>query len=121
MAGFRQNVPELLKELNVLLLTSKTEGLGTTILDAFASGVPVVATRAGGIPEIVEHKVSGLLADVGNARQLSQMVEMLTNNEDLRKNLVSNAKNKVKKFDYKLTAQKTLSVYNEIAAGRNSE
>ncbi len=114
MAGFRNNVPELLKELSVLLLTSKTEGLGTTILDAFASGLPVVATRAGGIPEIVEHKVSGLLADVKNVRQLSQMVEMLINNEDLKRNLIGTAKNKVREFDYKITAQKTLSIYNEI-------
>jgi len=39
---------------------------------------------------------------------------MLINNEDLKRNLIGNAKNKVKEFDYKITAQKTLSIYNEI-------
>lgn len=54
--GFRNDINELLPELNLFLMTSKTEGLGTTILDAFAAQVPVVATQAGGIPEIVQHE-----------------------------------------------------------------
>src|SRR5690606_2850452 len=59
--GFRNDVPKLMRELHMFLITSRTEGLGTSILDAFASDVPVVATRAGGIPEIVHHGESGLL------------------------------------------------------------
>ena len=51
----------------MFLITSETEGLGTSIIDAFACKVPVVATRAGGIPEIVEHEKSGLLADTKDA------------------------------------------------------
>ena len=54
--GFRNDVPDILGELNVFLITSKTEGLGTSILDALAAKVPVVATRAGGIPEIIKDK-----------------------------------------------------------------
>jgi L-malate glycosyltransferase len=114
LTGFRKNIAELLKELNVLLLTSKTEGLGTTLLDAFAGGLPVVATRAGGIPEIVEHKVTGLLADTGDAPSLAGMVEILLADENLRQNLVNNAIERVKDFDYKNTALKILDVYNQI-------
>ena len=71
MLGFRRDVAELLPQLDLLLLSSKTEGLGTTVLDAFAAGVPVVATRAGGIVEMVQHQQTGLLADVGDFRQLA--------------------------------------------------
>ena len=48
--GFRKDIPQLLPEIDVLIYTSKEEGLGTSILDALASGVPVLATQAGGIP-----------------------------------------------------------------------
>jgi glycosyltransferase involved in cell wall biosynthesis len=119
LTGFKTNVPELLKELDVLLLTSKTEGLGTSILDAFASGLPVVATKAGGIPEIVEHKVNGLLAETGNAQALADMVELLLTEEFLRKSLVENARIRVREFDYKVTAAKILEVYKGIAGVKN--
>lgn len=119
LTGFRKNIPELLKELDVLLLTSKTEGLGTTLLDAFAGGLPVVATRAGGIPEIVEHKVTGLLAETGVAPSLARMVELLLADENLRQNLVNNAFERVKDFDYKITALKTLEVYCQIKMQQN--
>lgn len=114
LTGFRTNTPELLKEFNVLLLTSKTEGLGTTILDAFASEIPVVATKAGGIPEVVEHGITGLLAETGDAQSLADMVEAVLKNSDLMKNLVINAGNRVKNFDYRISAAKTLEVYKEV-------
>lgn len=119
LTGFRTNIPELLKELDVLLLTSKTEGLGTSILDAFASGLPVVATKAGGIPEIVEHKVNGLLAETGDQLALANMVELLLTDDSLRESLVKNARIRVKKFDYKVTAEKILEVYQGIAGAKN--
>ncbi|MBE0663253.1 MAG: glycosyltransferase family 4 protein [Bacteroidales bacterium] len=121
LTGFRNNIPELLKELDVLLLTSKTEGLGTTLLDAFAGGLPVVATRAGGIPEIVEHKVTGLLAETGDAPSLAGMVEMLLADENLRQNLVKNAIERVIDFDYRNTALKILDVYNQIKLQQNQD
>jgi len=118
LTGFKNNVPELLKELDVLLLTSKTEGLGTSILDAFASGLPVVATKAGGIPEIVEHKVNGLLAETGDTQALTDMVELLLTENNLRKSLVNNARIRVRDFDYKVTAAKILDVYKGITGAK---
>jgi len=114
LAGFRENIHELIKELNVLLLTSKTEGLGTSILDAFAGGLAVVATRTGGIPEIVEHKVTGLLAEVGNESELAQMTRLVIEDIALREKIIRNAARKVLEFDFRITASKTLGFYNKI-------
>jgi L-malate glycosyltransferase len=114
LAGFRTNIKELLKELNVLLFTSKTEGLGTSILDAFAGELPVVATKAGGIIEIIEHKVTGLLSETGNAKGLAEMVELMLKDDDLRKEIVANAKDRVKDFDFKNTATKILEIYKVV-------
>lgn len=115
LAGFRKNIPELIKELDVLLLTSKTEGLGTSILDAFAGGLPVVATRTGGIPEIVEHMVNGLLAEVGNAQELADMTTLVINDRLLRESIIKKAAAIALGFDYRITASKTLELYQQIS------
>ena len=59
-----EDIYEILPELDIFLMTSKTEGLGSSILDAYACKVPVVATIAGGIPEIVLHEKTGLLTEI---------------------------------------------------------
>jgi L-malate glycosyltransferase len=114
LAGFRNNVPELLPGLDVFLMTSKTEGLGTSILDAFASGIPVVSTRAGGIPELVEDGLTGLLTDVGDHESLSLAVEQLLNDHDLRNRLIKAAETFVAGFGIREMGQKTMNVYTQI-------
>ena len=61
LPGFRDDVLALLKGFDIFVMSSETEGLGTSILDAMACGKPVVGTRAGGIPEVVEDGVTGFL------------------------------------------------------------
>lgn len=79
-AGFRQDIPQVLPALSVFLFTSRKEGLGTSVLDAFAARVPVVATDAGGIPEMVRHRETGWLAPVGAVRELAEGVSFLLEN-----------------------------------------
>lgn len=114
LLGFRKDVTKVMKSLDVFLITSKTEGLGTIVLEAFAAGIPVVATRAGGIPELVTDQVTGLLRDVGDVEGLTQAVHQILSNHELRNSLVNNAKTKVQGFSFLATAQKTLSIYQEI-------
>lgn len=111
MTGFRNDIPEILPELDVMLITSSTEGLGTTILDAFACKVPVVATAAGGIPEIVLHQKTGLLASVGDAVTLADAVQQLLNNGELRNQLVKGALQHLELFSREATAANTLREY----------
>jgi glycosyltransferase involved in cell wall biosynthesis len=73
--GKRTDVTDLLRMFDVFALSSKEEGLGITILEAMASGVPVVATCAGGIPEIVEHGVTGVLVPPGDEVVLGDAIE----------------------------------------------
>jgi len=77
---------------DLFVMTSKQEGLGSAILDAFAHEVPVVATDAGGIPEIVRHGDTGLLVDTGNAGQVAQAVLRMLEDEDLRQRCTHNAR-----------------------------
>ncbi|MFQ5447696.1 MAG: glycosyltransferase family 4 protein, partial [Saprospiraceae bacterium] len=114
LTGFRNDVPKILPEIDGLLFTSKTEGLGTSLLDAFAAGVPVVATAVGGIPEIVEHGVSGMLATPGDAPALARLLKEVMTDAELRQNLVRQAKAKVRLFSKEKMAEKMISVYSSI-------
>ncbi|MFD2246228.1 glycosyltransferase family 4 protein [Pontibacter ruber] len=116
--GFRNDIPEILPELDVMLITSETEGLGTTILDAFACQVPVVATQAGGIPEIVKDGHTGLLAPVKRPDLLAQKVIQILRDAPLRERLVKKAANLAQQFSKENTALHTLQVYQEVTNGR---
>ncbi|KAA5548721.1 glycosyltransferase family 4 protein [Adhaeribacter rhizoryzae] len=112
--GFRQDIPEILPELDVFLITSETEGLGTTILDAFACRVPVVATAGGGIPEIVKNNQTGMLAAVRDTDMLATHVLNVLTIDSLRSRLVTNATEFLNGFTKEQTALKTLAVYREV-------
>ncbi len=115
MTGFRNDVPQLLKSLDIFLMTSKTEGLGSSILDAFASRIPVVATRAGGIPEIVHDGETGFLADPGDAELLGKHILNLISHPELGEQLVENAYNYLlANFTKEIMAKKVLDIYQEI-------
>lgn len=114
LIGFRKDIPRILPEVDLLLFTSKTEGLGTSLLDAIACKVPIVATNAGGIPEIVVHEKTGLLAPVGDAESLAQQVQRMLENSVLRKQMIENATQKVQGFSKAVTAKKTLETYKDI-------
>jgi sugar transferase (PEP-CTERM/EpsH1 system associated) len=73
--GDRRDVPELLRALDVFVLPSRNEGISNTILEAMATGLPVVASRVGGNPELVEDGATGALVPPGDARALAAALE----------------------------------------------
>lgn len=107
--GFINNLPEVLFNLDVFLITSNEEGLGTSILDAHACRVPVVATRAGGIPEIVIDGVSGTTCNVEDVPALAEAVRARLNDHELFQ-----APEFVKDFSKEATATKTLRIYQTL-------
>lgn len=115
LAGFRNDIPDVLPDGGLMLMTSETEGLGTTILDAFACRVPVVATAAGGIPEIVIHEKTGLLSDVKDVPGLARNVERVFQDPDLRRRLIDGASQHLTHFSKASTAAATLLQYTAVA------
>lgn len=114
LCGFRNDMEQILPQLDILLFTSQSEALGTSLLDAFAAGLAVVATNAGGIPEIVIHKQTGLLAPVGDSQTLAMHTISLIRSPTLRKKLERNALKKVIDFSKENTASKTYAIYKEV-------
>ncbi|MBR42887.1 MAG: N-acetyl-alpha-D-glucosaminyl L-malate synthase BshA [Gemmatimonadetes bacterium] len=87
--GKRQAVEDLLSYADLFLLPSEEESFGLAALEAMASGAPVIATRAGGIPEVVEDGVSGRLLDVGDVTGMAEAGIRLLEDKDLRERMSS--------------------------------
>ncbi|MGE5433564.1 MAG: glycosyltransferase, partial [Candidatus Doudnabacteria bacterium] len=114
LAGFRDDVPAILPDLDALVVTSRAEGLGSVVLEAFASGVPVVATRAGGLPELVVDGETGLLADPGDAGGIAAAIDRILSDSALRARLVENGRSAARARSAPALAAATLAIYREI-------
>lgn len=114
-AGDRHDVPALLETMDVFLLPSLGEGISNTILEAMASGRPVIATRVGGNPELVEHDDTGLLVEAGDVEALAAAIVRLQADEALRLRMSQAAVDRVQgKFDWDLTVERYLTVYDAL-------
>lgn len=81
--GERKDVPEILQEIDMVVHPSLTEGLSNVILEALATGVPVVATRVGGNPELVQHERSGILVPPENAEEIAVAITRLVDDPQM--------------------------------------
>jgi glycosyltransferase involved in cell wall biosynthesis len=113
--GYRDDVPCLMGALDVFVMSSKEEGLCTSILDAMAAGVPVAATAGGGIPEIVRHEETGLLAEIGDVEALGGHIVRLLRDSELCANLKGNARAMIEKtHTVERMVEGNLAVYEEL-------
>jgi glycosyltransferase involved in cell wall biosynthesis len=109
--GFRDDADALLAAADVVTLSSADEGLGSVLLDALAFGRPVAATSAGGIPEIVEHGVTGLLAPPRDAGALGRSIVRLVGDATLRASMSTAARARANEFSISRMVDATLDVY----------
>ena len=84
LVGYRTDVPSLLKGADVFVMSSQVEGLCTSIMDAKRCGLPVVATRAGGIPEAVDEESGGRLVGIGDHRALGDEIARYLDDQPVR-------------------------------------
>lgn len=91
--GFRIDIPEILPEFDLFMFTSNNEPTGGVLLEAYACKIPIVAANAGGIPEVIVDKETGLLATVGDPKDFADKVEYLMNNIELQEKFKINGYN----------------------------
>lgn len=110
---------EWLRRATVLTLPSHLEALGIALLEAMAYHVPVVATRVGGIPDLVQHEYSGLLVELGDSHGLGQAICRLLESPQLRTRLAGNAYGHVAERYAAAAVNASLGrVYQELGARR---
>ncbi len=113
--GHRLDIPELLRELHVVVCPSLEEPFGRVLIEAMACGRPVIATRVGGIPEVVEENRSGFLVERGDYRAMAAKVAHLMDHREDLEALSSRACELVReRFSMDRHAERILSVYHEV-------
>lgn len=113
--GYQENVESLAADFDVFVLPSVSEGLGLSLLEAMALGKPVVATAAGGIPEVVESGVNGFLVPPGDEISLATAVIKVLSSKQTAFYLGQAAQRTVfEKFSARVMAEKTMEIYDNL-------
>jgi L-malate glycosyltransferase len=116
LPGFREDVLSLMKTADLFVMSSVTEGLGSAVLDAMAMGLAVVGTEAGGIPEAVIARETGLLVEPGDPKPLAAAIVKLLKNSELRKKYGDAGRQRVvEHFGVDRMVERTLEVYRRLA------
>lgn len=104
-----------LKISDIFVRPSLSEGLGNSFLEAMASGLPVIATRVGGIPDFLKDNETGLFCEVHNPKNIAEKVKILLENNELREKIIKNSAEMVKNnYSWNLVAQKMNNIFNKI-------
>ncbi len=114
LLGYREDVKKWLASVDVFAISSETEGLGTSIIDAMAAKLPIVATAAGGIVELVQPDKTGLLVPVKDVEAFSESLGKLYASKDLRQALSESAFERAKDFSQIKMVEGIEAVYRDV-------
>ena len=116
--GFRTDIQALLHAADFFCLATQSEGLGSSILEAMSAGLPVVATRVGGIPEIVEEGRTGILVPDSDPVTLAAAMEQMAVSAGLRETMGASSTRRAALFSADRTAEGTYRVYRAALSVR---
>ena len=118
LPGNREDVPRLLRGMDLFALPSWMEGISNTILEAMATGLPIVATRVGGNPELVVDEVSGKLVPPKDPEAMARAMAFYVGDPGEMKNHGMEARLRIEKhFSLDVMVEKYLSVYDSVLSG----
>jgi glycosyltransferase involved in cell wall biosynthesis len=115
-AGFVDEIHGAMAGLDILLHPSSAEGLGTAVIDAMALGVPPVAFRVGGLPELIQDQRSGLLVPAGDVAAFAAATDRLVRDEPLRKAFAAAGPARAAQFSVERMVRGTQDVYDAVLA-----
>ena len=111
---WRTDIPSIMKSATLLALPSDGEAFGRVVIEAWACGLPVVSTNAGGPAEIITEGETGLLVPVDAPRALAQKIVLLLSDAPLRDRLTTNGLLRVKDFSLDAHTHGIVKVYREL-------
>ena len=114
LLGFVEDISSVFRATDIFAMSSREEGLCTSILDAMYFGLPMVTTNAGGIPELVEDEVNGLIVPVNDHILFAEKLMYLIENPDRRKKMGLRSSAILEKNSIEKTIDDTLHVYEEL-------
>ncbi|NEO74702.1 glycosyltransferase family 4 protein, partial [Moorena sp. SIO3H5] len=118
-AKSQTQVREYLQQTDIFVMSSFAEGVPVVLMEAMETGIPVVATQIAGVSELVEHQINGYLVPPGDTTSLSDHIDILLNNPDIRVLFGANARQKVKdEFNIGYEVSWLYQVMNSALQGR---
>jgi glycosyltransferase involved in cell wall biosynthesis len=114
--GFTDRLGDYFAALDMYVHPSRREGLGSVLLDAMQAELPIIASCVGGIPEIIDDHVNGLLVPAGNARVLADMILRLYADTDLSRALAQRGKACAEQYTSEIMAHKYAQLYQALSA-----
>jgi glycosyltransferase involved in cell wall biosynthesis len=118
-------LPELYSNADLFVLpsftgpTGETEGLGVSVLEAMAAGKTVVAGNSGGIPDLIQHNVNGVLTDTQNPDQLAEEIVRLLRNDELRNKMGEVGRRMAQQYSWDVVGRRIHQLLAETAQGAN--
>ena len=112
--GKQQDMEDIYAIADLFLLPSEYESFGLAALEAMAAGTPVVATNAGGIPEIITHGKNGYLSEVGDVEQMSHQAISILDNHQALKTFSEEARKQAERFDIHNIVPKYEELYQQV-------
>jgi glycosyltransferase involved in cell wall biosynthesis len=112
--GFVDNVGDYLAAFDIFILPSNREGIGSILLDAMEQGLPVIASRVGGVPDIVRHEDTGLLIEPASPPQLRDAILRLRGEPALRRRYGERGREFAKDFTAAAMCSKYLALYESV-------
>jgi 2-deoxystreptamine N-acetyl-D-glucosaminyltransferase/2-deoxystreptamine glucosyltransferase len=118
-AGFLEHgkIPAVLRHVDVLVLATRYEELPSVLVEGMAAGLPVVASRVGGIPTLVDHDVNGLLVPPGDAAALAAAITRVLTEPGTAARLAAAARRTAAKYSWPALARQVALVYQEVTQG----
>ncbi len=104
----------LLNNSTALILPTYTEGIPNVILEAMASGIPIITTPVGGIPSILTENINCLFFQPGNVNEMAEKIEFLFKNESFQNKLSLNNFEKIKQYDAIIIVEKLYKIYKKL-------
>ncbi len=115
ITGDRSDIPDILRLFDLFVLPSLGEGISNTILEAMATGLPIVATGVGGTPELIEHSVNGYLVQPGDSVQMESSISKLLASKEKRDMMGQASLERIRQqFDWDHTVHSYLEVYDGL-------
>lgn len=115
LAGYQENLFEFFSALDLYIMPSRSEGLGSSALLAMAHGLPVVATRVGGLPEIVEEGITGWLVPPESGKALADAIADAASDPARLEEMGNNARENAKRFSADIMVERTEALYRRLA------
>lgn len=116
LLGFRNDINEICNVSDIFCFPSKQEGLPVALMEAMASGKPIICSNIRGNVDLVKDRHNGYLCNENSVEEFKRAIEILISNKNIQQKMAYNNKNDISRFDIKIVMEEMIKIYKEVLA-----